>query len=247
VPSPEKRDEILDWLTADLSKPAFDLLCALALFPELRLDLTLHLGLSLDRLDKTPLLDEVVFGAVACLPWFRFGRMPSWLRHDLALCLSPGMLKLTRKIYDEWLVTSPEAAAGSRLEITTAQRRLIPRWLRQAARKSPTSPVRDVLFLSFMERKPLSAIDFAVPDPYRSLLRPGWLDPRRIVLALAALSSVALGCFYEPLLQLAGWIAHSQDQNFDISVQRSLGSRSAFGYGAKGRYPDRVGFRTEIF
>jgi hypothetical protein len=70
-------------LFREVPPAAFELLCALALFPQVRLDVTLHLGLALRRNDGTPLLDEAGLGALARLPWLRLGRIPDWLRLDL--------------------------------------------------------------------------------------------------------------------------------------------------------------------
>jgi hypothetical protein len=103
APDVSEREELLEALAADLPKPAFDLLCAIALFPEVRLDLTLHLGRSLKRRDGADLLDEASFGAIAWLPWLRFGRIPDWLRRELVLCLTPQQLAVARQAFQDWL------------------------------------------------------------------------------------------------------------------------------------------------
>ncbi|MDF3043320.1 MAG: hypothetical protein K0Q71_6026, partial [Thermomicrobiales bacterium] len=176
VPPDEERAALIDALTTDLRKPAFDLLCALALFPAVRLDLTLHLGMGLKQRDGQPLLDEANFGAIAWLPWLRFGRMPDWLRRDLVRCLSPAMLAEARAIYRQWLVTSEDTAAGAVLDLSPEQRNMITRWLRRSAASDAASPLRDVIFLRFMEGKSLDDLDLETPELHR-MLASRWLEP----------------------------------------------------------------------
>jgi hypothetical protein len=72
-PSPpsDDRDAIIDAIAAELPKAAFDLLCVVALFPEVRLDLTLYTGFTIRRPDGRPLLtrnaSEPPRGALALL------------------------------------------------------------------------------------------------------------------------------------------------------------------------------------
>jgi hypothetical protein len=115
-PSAQDRDIILDAIAAELPKAAFDLLCVAALFPQVRLDLTLHVGSKIHRPDGRPLLDEECFGALAWLPWMRLGRLPDWLRLDLVNCLSAELLDKARQLYRDWLSprTNRELANRSR-------------------------------------------------------------------------------------------------------------------------------------
>src|SRR5262249_34658704 len=76
VPEESEREALIAALFRELSPSAFELLCALAVFPQIHLDVTLHLGLALRKNDGTPLLDEMALGALARLPWLRLGRMP---------------------------------------------------------------------------------------------------------------------------------------------------------------------------
>jgi hypothetical protein len=197
VPDASQREELLEALAADLPKPAFDLLCAIALFPEVRLDLTLHLGRSLKRRDGSDLLDEASFGAVAWLPWLRFGRIPDWLRRELVLCLTPQQLDAARCAFQNWLVTSEDTPAGAEVfELTDETRQLLPRWLRREAARDPASPYRDLIFLRFMDNKPLDELDLEAPEALARELRPRWLDPERLALYVAA--PLSLLCLVVP-------------------------------------------------
>jgi hypothetical protein len=112
APSPEEREEIVGAVAAELPAAAFDLLCVLARFPEVRLDLTLHMGLQLTRRDGTPLLDEESFGALSWLPWMRLGRLPDWLRVDLVNCLSPKLRNKAGELYEAWLAPAVPGKGG---------------------------------------------------------------------------------------------------------------------------------------
>ena len=70
-----------------LDGPAFEWLCALAVYPALQWDLTLYLGLALKDQEvevlPRPLYSEERVAALAQLPWLREGRFPDWLRREL--------------------------------------------------------------------------------------------------------------------------------------------------------------------
>ena len=101
VPLPESlRDRPLTWLDdAEPYEEAFDglsrhlreyigedgrfWLSACAVYPEIRWNIVVHLGKSLSGRDGQPLMNESRLLAIARLPWFRFGRMPDWLRRHL--------------------------------------------------------------------------------------------------------------------------------------------------------------------
>jgi hypothetical protein len=70
IPGKAERERTLDAIALELSPPAFDLVCVLALFPELRPDLTHYASNALRGPDGCPLVDEAGFAAVSALPWW---------------------------------------------------------------------------------------------------------------------------------------------------------------------------------
>lgn len=89
--------EIVQTLRNYLDAPAFDWLCALAVYPAVQWDLTLYLGTSLPQDENAGssgprLYTEKRIAALTQLPWLRDGIMPNWLRVALI-----GELSETRK------------------------------------------------------------------------------------------------------------------------------------------------------
>jgi hypothetical protein len=103
VPDEDERETVLDAIRQDLPVNAFELLAVTALFPECRPDLTLHLGAELHDRQGHKLLDEEGFGAVAALPWMRYGRMPDWLRLDLVQTLDGKQEAKAREVLSGWI------------------------------------------------------------------------------------------------------------------------------------------------
>lgn len=81
------RDDLYRWLGAR----GFLWHAACAIYPQLRFDLTVHIGRVLrsgSQADAPALFrdtaeDRRTFDRMAALPWFRSGRMPGWLRQDM--------------------------------------------------------------------------------------------------------------------------------------------------------------------
>jgi hypothetical protein len=76
---PELRAKLVSYLDEE----AYAWLCACAVYPEVRWDLTLFLGLTLsDALGRTVYREDRLAELVR-LPWFREGRIPDWIRAPL--------------------------------------------------------------------------------------------------------------------------------------------------------------------
>ncbi|CAL77011.1 hypothetical protein; putative membrane protein [Bradyrhizobium sp. ORS 278] len=198
IPAPEEREEIIDAIAAELPAAAFELLCVLARFPDVRLDLTLHMGLMLKRRNGDPLLDEESFGALAWLPWMRLGRLPDWLRLDLVQCLSAKRREEARQLYDLWLAQGLPQQGGDDTPIAY-EPGAFARLLRRHVASDPSTPLRDVIFLKSQRGEEISDIDLRAPDVLRRLLRPGFLDPEWIAGAVA-LGLAVLAFVYAPEL-----------------------------------------------
>ena len=90
LPSDEKKEweEVKSELLSLLDERAYDWLKATAVYPSLRWDVTLLLGLKLTDELGQPLFDEDRARRLCLLPWFRSGSMPAWVRRHLLADLS---------------------------------------------------------------------------------------------------------------------------------------------------------------
>jgi HSP20 family molecular chaperone IbpA len=201
-PDPQEREALLNALAMSLPKAAFDLLCVLALFGEVRLDLTLAAGQALRARDEKPLLNEASFAALAWLPWFRLGRLPEWLRVDLAQCLDAKRMEEAHEFYKRWL-TDLDAGNGSGEKLLLLPDRTIYRWLARFAGTVPGRAVRDVLFLSFMRKERLDTLDLEAPATLARLLRTDWADPLCITGGFCVLLTACLVVFARSLDRLS--------------------------------------------
>ncbi|MFM7647496.1 MAG: hypothetical protein ACKO50_05425, partial [Cyanobium sp.] len=219
-PAPAVAQELLRQLRAFLGPEGFYWLAACAVFPELHWTITVHLGQRLRGADGQPLPRHCPLPRLARLPWLRHGYLPDWLRLALIQTLTPAQEAAVREELTILLLAAipltaapqgAEAAVGeAELRVATTHGQRLPRLLpplleRLRRRAAPTSPLRDQLFLRFLQQRPLLAAD--APESLRGLLRerPGerwrWLRPwrqgagslRGRELAVAGLLLLALG------------------------------------------------------
>jgi hypothetical protein len=135
---------------------------ACAIYPAVRWDLTVYLGLKLSSLrDGRPLYSDERALRLAVLPWFRDGYMPDWLRTKLIQSL-PKKLRfqatvLLRDIFERAIRS--EGRAFDAVHLRIAQDRLDQRSAR---------PERDEIFLDALaDSNPLA---FEVPRKVRELV-----------------------------------------------------------------------------
>jgi hypothetical protein len=197
-PSETDREATLDAIALELPPGGFELACVLALFPEVRPDLTLHAA-SIPYAPETPaiprppigtrrLADESAFAALAALPWFRYGRIPDWLRIDLVRSLRPERAVQARAMYAAWLSTS--GRGGSTVQITSDT---LGRTASEAAVHDPESPLRDAIFLRFARGEEPNEIELDAPDAVVQAVRSDvqrW--ERRAKIAAFGLSGLIL-------------------------------------------------------
>ncbi|MET3159986.1 hypothetical protein [Bradyrhizobium diazoefficiens] len=96
-PSPAAIDAIRQDLYRWLGARGYLWHAACAIYPQLRYDLTVHIGRVLragphadaPALFRDTLEDRRVLDRMTSLPWFRTGRMPEWLRKDVLASLDP--------------------------------------------------------------------------------------------------------------------------------------------------------------
>jgi hypothetical protein len=149
-------------------EPGFWWLAACAVYPAVRWDLTVYLGLELRTVAEDgrlqgglPLYNEERALRLAALPWFRQGFMPNWLRAQLVTALPPGVLKqaasLLRDLLERAVHARGEAYDSLRLRI--AIDRPDPNAMR---------PERDEIFIDALAKA--DPLDFGVPRNFREFL-----------------------------------------------------------------------------
>jgi WD40 repeat protein len=157
---------------------------ACAVFPELHWNITLYLGTQL-KTDSNQSLAEVCSPIkLARLPWFRSGYMPDWLRSLLILKLTKEQELTIRSALQNLLVSSVQGTVNQQqLEVATQYEKMLPDLLNPmlrllSKRSEDGSPLRDYLFLDFMQGKPILATK--VPDELRDSLKRKNLLPRTL-------------------------------------------------------------------
>jgi hypothetical protein len=123
---------------------------------------------------------------VSALPWFRFGRMPDWLRLDLARSLRVDQLEDARAMFASWLT----AVGGNGPWIITPES--LSKIVSEDATLNPHSPVRDAIFLKFCNREEPSELDLEVPEAVTKAVGLQVRRSERWALAASLLVSAAL-------------------------------------------------------
>ncbi len=96
-------------LRRDLGEAGYRWLCACAVAPVLRWELTIHLGRTLAAAEGRDAPNEADFLALAHLSWFRKGRIPDRIRRQLIADLPPATLRLVRRTLRESFSAAGEA------------------------------------------------------------------------------------------------------------------------------------------
>jgi hypothetical protein len=99
----------------------FRWLAACAVYPALRLPITLHLGAALRRADGAPPPDEESLLELSALPWFRQGWMPDELRAALVAELSLADQEAVRTALLGLAFATLDAASDHRGQVTVAR------------------------------------------------------------------------------------------------------------------------------
>jgi len=139
-------------LQAWLGAAGYRCLAACAVYPGLAWNLTLHLTLHLAG-RQAP---EEILTRLARLVWFRHGRMPVWLREHLVGTLDRASARQIRRLLQQFVEAARQRPqAGESLE-----------FVRRTDQGGSNQPIRDYVFLSFLEGRK--------PKPYE-VQAPGWL------------------------------------------------------------------------
>lgn len=146
-------------LKSFLGPTGFDWLCACAIYPELTWKLTLYLGHNLKDPEGKIFYNEKVLVKLIQLPWFRFGKMPDWIRLRLIYELQNTLEKQIREIiFLLFSTASIKPISSFTLEIAQKKRRQIIQFgkdlLKSFQKDSPHSPLlNDHIFVDFLKNR----------------------------------------------------------------------------------------------
>ena len=175
-PPPAAVQQVLAGTRGYLGDWGYTWLCACAVYPEVRWNLTLFLGLAFAGVDNArsayfqrTLLD------LTRLPWFQYGVMPDWLRRRLISELTPDQEWQARVALQGLLLTALDNPAGGfQIEIAqtyqSAVRRLVKPLLGLLRRQAgPHSAYQDRVFLAFMGGRTSTRLALRLPEALRAL------------------------------------------------------------------------------
>jgi hypothetical protein len=148
----------------------YDWLSACAVYPEINWQLTVHLGLALPgaplrRGEASSRLLHFV-----SLPWFRFGRMPSWLRHLLVDEMSAAVYRKVRNTLEALLLTTLVPASG-KFAIEAALERGKALDDNKAVESRMPRAMRDSVLIDFMTRLRKDRTVVRLPSAVARLLK----------------------------------------------------------------------------
>lgn len=205
--APDTVEDILVELEDYLGTAGYQWLQACAIFPLVVPDITLQLGANLktETQDEAgaprPLMDERSFGRLAQLPWFRTGFMPEVLRKLLMADMPSDFEKQVRDTLNSVLLSAWDAQGDdSGMDIVVRKgvrwREVLMSVIRRSDRQSP---LREYLFLSFMNGSVSARMAVNAPDKVTRLLRRGW-DIPAIGAGAAAVTCAAAIWLFQPTL-----------------------------------------------
>lgn len=163
-PPPEVSRELLAQVRSMLGGIRFQWFCACAAFPALTPPLTSTFG-------KLVLPDDAVavrqgMPVLAALPWFRYGRMPEWLRKELLGQLAPDFRRALIDEVDRRLDAA--LAAGNGQEVARIATRLERRaW----ALRHRVGPLQDVVLAEFLSNAQTESVSEAGEKLRKRLFR----------------------------------------------------------------------------
>ncbi len=186
APPPETVQALMLQLRRMLGGTRYQWLCACAVFPALTPPLTLALG---QQLVADPRGLALGLASLSALPWFRYGRMPAWLRRELLQQLTPEMRGTLAGEVRQRLDSALDAGEGPVLaDLATRKRR------RLLALQQARGPLRDVVLADFVREDTDPGLAQQLPEGLRRRLFKGG-DPtqgwRPAVLAVPAVIVVA--------------------------------------------------------
>lgn len=184
APPPEVQERLLRELRRWLGGVRFQWLCACAIFPAVTPPLTMALGRHVVGEGRALALGV---SALSALPWFRWGRMPDWLREALLDRLSPAYREQLQAVVQQRLSEAMGRGPGPALADVATR---VNAWLQRGR-----GAAQDLVLADYLQREDrLSRLAQRLPEALRRRLfragrgergfRPGWLAvPAAIALA----------------------------------------------------------------
>ncbi|MBF0452069.1 MAG: formylglycine-generating enzyme family protein [Candidatus Magnetomorum sp.] len=151
-PEEYQQIDLINTLKTYLGSTGYEWLCACAIFPKIDRQLTHFTGESLGLFNDQDLVN------LSRLPWFRYNKMPEWMRRRLLNDLSDSHAEKAREKIKALFL--PDLYQGMALTLSTYKswlgKRLIKTVLKRLSRKQPVeNDLCDYIFLTFLN-KPLS-------------------------------------------------------------------------------------------
>lgn len=159
-----------------LGEDGFRWLAALAVYPELNWQMTLHLGLGLQDASGKSIVTEELLLSMTRLPWLRRGYMPDWLRVALVKEISKDDQELVREIlFDQTLDQINLGDKAFHLHVARDsqdhKKPLLRTVLRHFFNSEPQeSALRDYVFIEFLMGKQASKLQTSVPPAWKSFV-----------------------------------------------------------------------------
>lgn len=202
-------DPQADWLTLRqelvryLGDVGYKWLCACAVYPSIRWDITLLLGLRLTRSQETharsrkPLFTEELATRLSLLPWFRRGFMPDWIRRHLITDMQRERRAEIAKLVGELLAGKLGESSGATvisLPIVTPAT-----GTRVAAGRALDDGSRDdAVLLDYLDRQADDVLSVGAPRSLADRLlgrEARYRSGRRPVLAASAIATIVAFAF----------------------------------------------------
>ncbi|MBD2471443.1 hypothetical protein [Nostoc sp. FACHB-145] len=164
APPSEQITAMLDSLEEYLGQDSFFWLSACAVFPKLHWDITIYLGNILKNESGKSLIEVCSLSDLTQLPWLRYGYMPDWLRVCLITRLTQEQQQIIRNTLQNLLITAAHGSVSkSQLEIVDKYHHFLPNLINPllhllSQKSSADSLVQDYIFLNFMTRKSVLAM-----------------------------------------------------------------------------------------
>lgn len=180
-PPPEAVDELLRQLREMLGGLRFQWLCACAVFPAVVPALTLALGQTVVGESRSLALG---MSSLSSLPWFRYGRMPNWLRRELLQRLTPQLRATLDGEVQRRLKRAISGGDGKLLADVARPGRPV-----SGTKPPDPAPLRDVVLADFLRGK-ADSLATALPEELRQLLfeqRASTSGAQRALVATAVL------------------------------------------------------------
>lgn len=205
---------LVDDLKNYLGENVFYWLCATAVYPELRWELTLHLGSALSDDSGNSLLNPDRLIRLARLPWFRFGYMPDWIRLTLINNFPSIQEKITRNILSE-LISSVYQGEDFHLIFSRNKSNYLTqtkRLLNALFRVMPAENImQDQIFIKFITGHSTRKLSITITEEFRNR----FLQIRKRILLTPATFVAVLSRLFSQFKDAYVAIARNRSSSFE--------------------------------